>query len=137
MREEAQAVIIGGGVAGCSIAFHLTLVGWRHIVLVERGPLTGGSTHRAAGLIGQLRGTHNLTRMIMYSVELYGRLGQETGIDPDWRQVGSLRLASSPLRMEEIRRLVAQAKAFGLDVQMPHPREALELCPIIAHLDLH
>jgi len=136
MREEAQAVIIGGGVAGCSIAYHLTLMGWRDIVLVERGQLTGGSTHRAAGLIGQLRGTHNLTRMIMYSVELYGRLGQETGIDPDWRQVGSLRLASSPLRMEEIRRLVAQAKAFGLDVKLLTAREALALCPIIGDRDL-
>ena len=131
MREEAQAVIIGGGVAGCSIAYHLTLMGWRDVVLVERGELTGGSTHRAAGLIGQLRGTYNLTRMIMYSVELYGRLRQETGSDPEWRQVGSVRLASSPLRMEEIRRLVAQAKAFGLEVELLTPREAQALCPVI------
>ncbi len=136
MREEAQAVIIGGGVAGCSIAYHLTLMGWRDIVLVERGQLTSGSTHRAAGLIGQLRGTYNLTRMIMYSVELYGRLRQETGFDPDWRQVGSLRLASSPLRMEEIRRQVAQAKAFGLEVELLTPREAQALCPIIDDRDL-
>jgi len=136
MRDEAQAVIIGGGVAGCSIAYHLTQMGWRDIVLVERGTLTGGSTHRAAGLIGQLRGTYNLTRMIMNSVELYGRLLQETGIDPDWRQVGSLRLASSTLRMEEIRRLVSQAKAFGLDVELLTPREAIELCPIIGDHDL-
>ena len=136
MRDEAQAVIIGGGVAGCSIAYHLTQMGWRDIVLVERGTLTGGSTHRAAGLIGQLRGTYNLTRMIMNSVELYGRLLQETGIDPDWRQVGSLRLASSTLRMEEIRRLVSQAKAFGLDVELLTPREAIELCPIIGDRDL-
>ncbi len=136
MREEAQAVIIGGGVAGCSIAYHLSLMGWRDIVLVERGQLTGGSTHRAAGLIGQLRGTHNLTRMIMYSVELYGRLRQETGVDPDWRQVGSLRLASSQLRMEEIRRLVAQARAFGLEVELLTPREALALCPILDDRDL-
>ncbi|MBI2972557.1 MAG: FAD-dependent oxidoreductase [Armatimonadetes bacterium] len=136
MRDEAQAVIIGGGVAGCSIAYHLTQMGWRDIVLVERGTLTGGSTHRAAGLIGQLRGTYNLTRMIMNSVELYGRLLAETGIDPDWRQVGSLRLASSALRMEEIRRMVAQAKAFGLDVELLTPREALELCPIIGDRDL-
>jgi 4-methylaminobutanoate oxidase (formaldehyde-forming) len=136
MREEAQAVIIGGGVAGCSIAYHLTLMGWHDIVLVDRGQLTGGSTHRAAGLVGQLRGTHNLTKMIMYSVELYGRLKQETDIDPDWRQVGSLRLASSPLRMEEIRRLVAQAKAFGLEVDLLTPREAIQLCPIIDDRDL-
>jgi len=136
MRDEAQAVIIGGGVAGCSIAYHLTQMGWRDIALVERGTLTGGSTHRAAGLIGQLRGTYNLTRMIMNSVELYGRLLQETGIDPDWRQVGSLRLASSALRMEEIRRMVAQAKAFGLDVALLSPREALELCPVIGDRDL-
>ncbi len=136
MKSEAQAVIIGGGVAGCSIAYHLTQMGWRDIVLVERSTLTGGSTHRAAGLVGQLRGTYNLTRMIMYSVELYGRLRRETGIDPDWRQVGSLRLASSALRMEEIRRMVAQATAFGLDVELLTPREALELCSVIGDLDL-
>ncbi len=136
MREEAQAIIIGGGVAGCSIAYHLTKMGWRDIVLVERGQLTGGSTHRAAGLIGQLRGTYNLTRMIMYSVELYGRLHDETGLDPDWRQVGSLRLAGTALRMEEIRRLAAQAKAFGLDVELLTPREAVALCPVISDRDL-
>ncbi|HEY6102144.1 MAG TPA: FAD-dependent oxidoreductase [bacterium] len=131
MRDEAQAVIIGGGVAGCSIAYHLTLMGWRDVVIVERGELTSGSTHRAAGLVGQLRGTYNLTRMIMYSVELYGRLLAETGFDPEWRQVGSLRLASSQLRMEEIRRLVAQARAFGLEVELLGPREIEALCPVV------
>lgn len=70
MRSEAQAVIIGGGVAGCGIAYHLTLMGWRDIVLVDKGELTGGATFHAAGLIGQLRGSHNRTRMIMYSVDL-------------------------------------------------------------------
>src|SRR2546426_5406106 len=99
MRSDAQAVIIGGGVAGCSIAYHLTLMGWQDIVLVDKGELTGGATFHAAGLIGQLRGSHNRTRMIMYSVELYGRIGAETGVDTDWRQVGSLRLASSPARL--------------------------------------
>jgi 4-methylaminobutanoate oxidase (formaldehyde-forming) len=131
MRDEAQAVIIGGGVAGCSIAYHLTLMGWRDVVIVERGELTSGSTHRAAGLVGQLRGTYNLTRMIMYSVDLYGRLRVETGFDPEWRQVGSLRLASSELRMEEIRRLVAQARAFGLEVELLTPREIEALCPVV------
>ncbi len=136
MRTEAQAVVIGGGVLGCSVAYHLTQSGWRDIVVVERGTLTGGSTSRAAGLVGQLRATYNLSRMIMYSVQLYARLRDETGNDPDWRQVGSLRLASSPLRMEEIRRQVAQARAFGLEVELLSPREALKLFPIMSDRDL-
>jgi len=136
MRSEAQAVIIGGGVAGCSIAYHLTLMGWRDIVLVDKGELTGGATFHAAGLIGQLRGSHNRTRMIMYSVDLYGRIGAETGIDPDWRRVGSLRLASSSARMEELRRQAAVAKASGLDVEVVGPREAVKLFPIMSDRDL-
>ncbi|HKV43230.1 MAG TPA: FAD-dependent oxidoreductase [bacterium] len=136
MRSEAQAVIIGGGVAGCSIAYHLTLMGWRDIVLVEKGELTGGATFHAAGLIGQLRGSHNRTRMIMYSVGLYRRIGAETGIDPDWRQVGSLRLASSPARMEELQRQAAVAKASGLEVEVVGPREAVNLFPIMSDRDL-
>jgi 4-methylaminobutanoate oxidase (formaldehyde-forming) len=111
MRSEAQAVIIGGGVAGCSIAYHLTLLGWREIVVIEKGALTGGATFHAAGLIGQLRGTYNLTRMIMYGVDLYGRIGAETGVDPDWRQVGSLRLGASPSRLAEMRRQAGVARA--------------------------
>ncbi|HYM68746.1 MAG TPA: FAD-dependent oxidoreductase [bacterium] len=136
MRSEAQAVIIGGGVAGCSIAYHLTLMGWRDVVLVDRGELTGGATFHAAGLIGQLRGSHNRTRMIMYSVDLYGRIGAETGVDPDWRQVGSLRLASSSARMEELRRQAAVAKASGLEVEVLGPREAVRLFPIMSDHDL-
>ena len=136
MRSEAKAVIIGGGVAGCSIAYHLTLMGWRDIVLVEKGELTGGATFHAAGLIGQLRGSHNRTRMIMYGVDLYGRIGAETGVDPDWRQVGSLRLASSPARLEELRRQAAVAKASGLEVEVLGPREAMKLFPIMSDRDL-
>ncbi|MBI3975475.1 MAG: FAD-dependent oxidoreductase [Armatimonadetes bacterium] len=136
MRTEAQAVIIGGGVAGCSIAYHLTLMGWREIVLLEKGQLTGGATFHAAGLIGQLRGSHNLTRMIMYSVELYARLREETGLDPDWRGVGSLRLAGSPRRMEELRRQAALAKAYGLELELIGPREAVRLFPIMSERDL-
>ncbi len=136
MRSEAQAVIIGGGVAGCSIAYHLTHMGWREIMLVEKGTLTGGATFHAAGLIGQLRGSYNLTRTIMYSVQLYARLREETGLDPDWRRVGSLRLASSARRMEELRRQAALAKAYGLEVEQLTPREALKLFPVMSPRDL-
>ena len=101
MKTHAQAVIIGGGVAGCSIAYHLTLLGWRDVVLVEKGELTSGSTFHSAGLVGQLRSSASLTRMMVYSADLYGRLKDETGHDPSFHQVGSLRLASSKPRMDE------------------------------------
>ncbi|MGH2453613.1 MAG: GcvT family protein [bacterium] len=136
MRSEARAVIIGGGVAGCSIAYHLTLMGWTDIVLLEKGQLTGGATFHAAGLIGQLRGSHNLTRMIMYSVELYARLKEETGVDPDWRRVGSLRLAGSATRMEELRRQAALAKAYGLELELIGPREAVRRFPLMSEHEL-
>ncbi|HEX4836404.1 MAG TPA: FAD-dependent oxidoreductase, partial [bacterium] len=136
MRSDAQAVIIGGGVAGCSIAYHLTQMGWRDIVLLEKAELTGGATFHAAGLIGQLRGTYNLTRMIMYGVQLYGRLRAETGVDPDWRQVGSLRLASSRARLEELRRQAALARAYGLELELLTARRAVELFPVMSERDL-
>ena len=100
---HARVVIIGGGVGGCSIAYHLTQMGWRDIVVVERSELTSGSTFHSAGLVGQLRTDVNLTKMIRYSVDLYRRLKDETGYDPNWREVGSLRLASSPARLEELK----------------------------------
>ena len=96
MRTQAQAVIIGGGVGGASIAYHLTLLGWSDIVLVERDQLTSGSTFHSAGLVGQLRSSVTLTKMMMYGAELYRHLAEETGQEVGWREVGSLRLASSP-----------------------------------------
>ena len=80
MRDSAQVVIIGGGIVGCSIAYHLTQMGWKDIVIVEKGELTSGSTWHAAGLVGQLRSNRNITRMLKYSVELYGKLEDETGL---------------------------------------------------------
>src|ERR671934_8166 len=112
--DEARAVVVGGGVAGASIAYHLTELGWTDVVVLERSELTSGSTFHSAGLVGQLRSSVSLTRMMMYSVELYRRLAAETGVDPGWHEVGSLRLASSKDRVEEVRRPSGWGHTFGL-----------------------
>src|SRR6266508_4156593 len=93
--EHARAVVIGGGVGGTSIAYHLTELGWRDLVLIDRAELTSGSTFPSAGLGGQLRSSTTLTRMMMYGTALYRRLGAETSVDVSWHEVGSLRLAST------------------------------------------
>jgi len=98
LPTRARVVIIGGGVGGTSIAYHLVQRGWRDVALLERAQLTSGSTFHSAGLVGQLRSTLPLTRLMMDSVALYERVGKETGVDIGWRPVGSLRLASSTAR---------------------------------------
>jgi len=128
---QARVVIIGGGVGGTSIAYHLTQMGWRDVVIVERSELTSGSTFHSAGLVGQLRTDVNLTKMIQYSVELYRKLKVETEYDPNWREVGSLRLASSPERLEELKRQVALSRSFGLPLELISTSEALKLFPIM------
>jgi glycine/D-amino acid oxidase-like deaminating enzyme len=118
VRDRARAVVIGGGVGGCAVAYWLTRLGWDDVVLCERAELTSGSTFHSAGLVGQLRGSLSLTRMMMASVELYRTLEAEVGLETGWREVGSLRLASSEERMEEIARqagTMARA-AFGDEV---------------------
>jgi glycine cleavage system T protein len=129
--EHAQAVVIGGGVGGTSIAYHLTELGWSDVVLVERADLTSGSTFHSAGLVGQLRSTVTLTRMMMYGVELYRRLAADTGVDPAWHEVGSLRLASTTARMEELRRQAGWAKTFGLPLELISPAEARARFPLM------
>src|ERR1051326_1131519 len=104
MRSQARAVVIGGGVGGCSVACWLTKLGWDDVVLLERADLTSGSTFHSAGLVGQLRGSLSLTRVMMSSLVLYPTLGAEVGLETGWREVGSLRLASSEERMEELAR---------------------------------
>jgi len=131
LPSHARVVIIGGGVGGCSIAYHLTQMGWKDVVVLERHELTSGSTWHSAGLVGQLRSDANLTRMMQYSTELYGRLKDETGQDTGWRQVGGLRLASSPERMQDLKRLVGMARSFGMPLEIVSPQEAYEMFPLM------
>jgi glycine cleavage system aminomethyltransferase T/glycine/D-amino acid oxidase-like deaminating enzyme len=129
MRDRARAVVVGGGVGGCSVLYWLARLGWDDVVLVERAELTSGSTFHSAGLVGQLRSTLALTKMMMASVELYRSLEEEVGLETGWNEVGSLRLASSPERMEEISRQAGWAKTFGLPLELISPAEAQERFP--------
>ena len=131
LPNHAQVVIIGGGVGGCSIAYHLTLMGWKDVVILERHELTSGSTWHSAGLVGQMRSDPNLTRMMHYSTDLYRKLKDETGHDPAWREVGGLRLASSADRMEDLKRLVGMAQSFGVPMDLISPKEAYDKFPIM------
>jgi 4-methylaminobutanoate oxidase (formaldehyde-forming) len=128
--DRARVVIVGGGVAGASIAYHLADLGWSDVVLVDRSELTSGSTFHSAGLVGQLRSSVSLTKMMMYGVELYRRLARETGVDPSWHEVGSLRLASSRERIEELQRLAGWAQTFGLPLRIIATDEAVGLWPL-------
>ncbi len=131
MKDAAEIVIIGGGAIGCSIAYHLAQLGRRDVLLIEKAGLTQGVTWHAAGLVGQLRGKRNLTRMLQYSVELYGRLEAETGQATDWKPVGSLRLASSEERWREIRATATTARSFGFELHLVSAAEAQKLFPLI------
>src|SRR5262245_46822890 len=132
MAEHARVVVIGGGVGGASIAYHLVKKGWRDVVLLERAELTSGSTFHSAGLVGQLRSSVALTRLMMWSVECYRQLAAETGRDPGWRETGSLRLACTPDRVLEHRRQEGWAKTFGLPLQEIGAAEAWRLFPVMA-----
>ena len=115
--SKARAVIIGGGIAGCSVAYHLAKLGWKDVVLLERKQLTCGTTWHAAGLIAQLRASKNMTRLAKYSQELYGSLEEETGVATGFRRNGSITVALTEHRKEEILRQATMARAFGVDVE--------------------
>ncbi len=119
----ARAVIIGGGVSGCSVAYHLAKAGWTDIVLLERKRLTSGTTWHAAGLIGQLRSSQNMTRLAKYSAELYRSLAAETGVETGMRTTGSITVALTPHRHEEILRQATMAAIFGVEVHRLTPAE--------------
>jgi glycine cleavage system T protein len=129
VRERARAVVIGGGVGGASVLYWLARLGWEDVLLVERADLTSGSTFHSAGLVGQLRGSLSLTRMMMNSVDLYRTLADEVGLETGWHEVGSLRLASTEERMEELARQAGWAKTFGLPLELVSADEAQELFP--------
>ena len=131
--KHARAVIIGGGVSGCSVAYHLAKAGWTDIVLLERRQLTCGTTWHAAGLIGQLRGSANMTRLAKYSADLYVQLEAETGVATGMRQVGSISVALTGERHEELLRQATVARIFGVDVAEISPNEAKAMYP---HLEI-
>src|ERR1700691_3661737 len=134
LPSHAQVVIVGGGVIGCSVAYHLTKLGWSDVVLLERKQLTSGTTWHAAGLIGQFRQSINMTKLARYTAELYRGLEAETGQATGYRQCGSISLATTAGRMEELERNASMAKVFGLPVHVVAPQEIRSLYPL-ANLD--
>ena len=136
LPSHAQVVIVGGGIAGCSLAYHLAKLGWRDVVLLERARLTSGTTWHAAGLVGQMRPNRNMTQMSKYGIELYATLEAETGQATGWKQCGSVNVARTPERMVAFRRQVALARGFGVEMHLISPREAGERWPLMRTDDL-
>ena len=131
LPTTAKAVIIGGGIIGCSTAYHLAKLGWTDTVLLERKKLTSGTTFHAAGLVGQLRSNANITQLLGYSVDLYNKIEEETGLGTGWKMNGGLRLACNEERWTEVKRQATTAHSFGLEMELLTPQEALELWPLM------
>ena len=131
LPTTAKAVIIGGGIVGCSTAYHLAKLGWRDTVLLERNKLTSGTTFHAAGLVGQLRTSANITQLLGHSVDLYNSLEEETGLATGWKMNGGLRLACNDERWNEVKRQASTAHSFGLEMHLLTPKEAQELWPLM------
>lgn len=131
LPNTAKAVIIGGGIIGCSTAYHLAKLGWTDTVLLERKKLTSGTTFHAAGLVGQLRSNANITQLLGYSVDLYNKIEEETGLGTGWKMNGGLRLACNEERWTEVKRQATTAHSFGLDMQLLTPKEAQDLWPLM------
>jgi glycine cleavage system T protein len=134
--SRVDVVIIGGGIVGASVAFHLAKRGVTDVALLERRQLTCGTTWHAAGLVGQLRATQNLTRLAQYTAQLYARLEEETGQATGFRQTGSLAVASTSARFEELKRGASMARCFGMEVDILTPAEASQLWPLLEISDL-
>ena len=136
LPKEARAIVIGGGIVGCSTAYHLGQLGWDETVVLERAKLTSGSTFHAAGLVGQLRSNANITQLLGYSVALYDRLEAETGQATGWKRNGGLRLACNQERWTEVKRQATTAHSFGLEMQLLSAQEAQELWPLMEVSDV-
>ncbi|NUR08952.1 MAG: FAD-dependent oxidoreductase [Nocardioidaceae bacterium] len=136
LPSRARVVVVGGGVIGCSVAYHLTALGWTDVLLVEQGHLSGGTTWHAAGLVGLLRATESGTRIVQDSTALYQRLEAETGLSAGYRQCGGVIVARSADRMTQLRRTAATAAAFGLDCDLLTPAQAREKWPLVRTDDL-
>lgn len=130
LPSSSKIVVIGGGIVGCSTAYHLSKMG-HEVLLLEKAALTSGSTWHAAGLVGQLRSNANITQLLGYSIELYDRLEEETGLATGWKMNGGLRLACNAERWTEVKRQATTAHSFGLDMQLLTPQEAQDLWPIM------
>ena len=133
---QAEIVVIGGGIIGCSTAYHLAKEGAKDVIVLEAGQLTNGSTWHAAGLVGQLRNSANITQMLKYSVDLYKNLEAETGLATGWKMNGGLRLACNKDRWTEVKRQATTAHSFDLSMELLSPREAQELWPLMDVSDL-
>lgn len=136
LPSHACVIIIGGGIIGCSVAYHLTKLGWTDVVLLEQGRLSGGTTWHAAGLVGQLRSHANMTGLIRYSTELYADLETETGLATGWKNCGSLSVARTDDRMTQLKRTAAAARAQGVAVEVISAAEAGALWPVMEIADL-
>jgi 4-methylaminobutanoate oxidase (formaldehyde-forming) len=136
LPTHAEIVVIGGGIIGCSTAYHLARDHKADVVLLEQGKLTSGSTWHAAGLVGQLRSSASITRVLKYSVDLYKRLDAETGLATGWKMTGCLRLATNQDRWTEFRRLATTARSFGMDMHLISPSEVKAMWPLMETGDL-
>jgi len=133
---QARVVIVGGGIIGCSLAYHLTKLGWNDVVLLEQGQLSCGTTWHAAGLVGQLRAQESMTKLIRYSTALYAELEADTGLATGWKQCGSLSVARTAERMTQLKRTAAVARAYGVACDVIGANEAGELWPPMRTDDL-
>lgn len=136
LPSHAQVVIVGGGIAGCSTAYHLAQLGVTDVLVLEQGKLTSGTTWHAAGLIGQMRPNRSMTAMSKYGIDLYATLEAQTGLATGWKQCGSLNVAKTPERMKMLRKQLALARSFGVECQELTPLEALDKYPVLRIDDL-